>query len=275
MMDMDAGWPVGRPAFTVKFYCGDDNPGTFAVMSYRLYPAYRILHMESPSEMRIQRRRATGSADKEPIMSNPKDTIAIATTDASDTPIASQDVKADYGRYATYDNKGVVPSDPRAIVAMATQLLEDWRRVSPARRDGVDAAVLAVPRLDGYERQGGVAVKVHVPLSKRDVRHAGQQDRFDRVLGRGLDDILPSNRGQDYLKIIADKSIQWQLHRGRFHEPVETSIKDALICGNGPLKISYERMLKARMAPTFTPSPPITVGNQTTIGPGKFSSSAA
>jgi hypothetical protein len=55
MVDMDNSAPVGRPIFTVEFWCGEHTPGTFALMSDRLYPVYRILEMQEPWRMRVQR----------------------------------------------------------------------------------------------------------------------------------------------------------------------------------------------------------------------------
>ena len=203
-------------------------------------------------------------------MANPKDTIALGTTDAVDTQVASQNVKADYGRYATLDNKGVVPSDSRARVAMATQLLEDCERY---RQPYEMEWMRLYSQYHGSTDTSGKAPwqsKVHVALSKRDVDTLASKIVSIVFSEEDWFDILPSNRGQDSLKDIATKKIQYELHRGRYREPVETAIKDALICGNGPLKISYERVLKARMAPTFTPAPPIMTSQGLSIGPGKF-----
>lgn len=55
MDKMEPVAPVGHPTFDAIFYCADHNPGTFALMSDRLFPVYRIMSMESPSRMKVQR----------------------------------------------------------------------------------------------------------------------------------------------------------------------------------------------------------------------------
>ena len=55
METMEESSPVGRPIFTAVFYCGDHNPSTFALMSNRLYPVYRVLEMKTPSRLKVQR----------------------------------------------------------------------------------------------------------------------------------------------------------------------------------------------------------------------------
>lgn len=203
-------------------------------------------------------------------MSNPKDTLAIGTTDASDTPIQSQDVKADYGRFATLNNPGVVPTEPRAIVAMLQTLLEDCERY---RQPYEEEWMRLFSQYHGSTSTDGKAPwqsKVHVALSKRDVDTLASKIVSIVFSEEDWFDILPSSRSRDYLKDIAMNTIQWQLHRGRFREPVETSIKDALICGNGPMKVTYEKTLKAQVSSQFQAGPPITTGGVTSFMPGKF-----
>lgn len=55
LVDMEPSSPVGQPTFTAEFFCGDHNTGTFATMSDRLFPAYRILVIEQPWRLKIQR----------------------------------------------------------------------------------------------------------------------------------------------------------------------------------------------------------------------------
>src|SRR5512135_3573661 len=102
-------------------------------------------------------------------MSGPKDTLAIGTTDASDTAIPSQNVTADYGRFAQLDNPGVVPTEPRAIVAMLTQILEDAERY---RQPYELEWMRLYSQYHGSTATDGKAPwqsQVHVALSKRDV----------------------------------------------------------------------------------------------------------
>ena len=206
-------------------------------------------------------------------MSGPKDTLAIGTTDAADSAIQSTAVKADFGRYATLDNPGVVPSDPRAIVAMLTTILEDCERY---RQPYEQEWLRLYAQYHGSTATDGKAPwqsKVHVALSKRDVDTIASKIVSIIFSEEDWFDIQPNSRGQDPLRDIAMKTIQWQMHRGRFREPLETSLKDALICGTGPLKVTYERVLRPQMSSQFVAPPPIMgPGNQMIVGKGKFAS---
>jgi hypothetical protein len=55
MVSMEPTAPVGRPIFTAEFFCADHNPGTFALMADRLYPGYRVILMEEPWRLKVQR----------------------------------------------------------------------------------------------------------------------------------------------------------------------------------------------------------------------------
>jgi hypothetical protein len=189
-------------------------------------------------------------------MANAKDTLAIGTTDATDTPIQSKDVTAEYGRFATLNNPGIPPTEPRQQVAMFTQLLEDCERYRQPYE--LEWMRLFSQYHGSTETEGKAAwqSKVHVALSKRDVDTLASKIVSIVFSEEGWFDILPSSRAQDYLKDIAMKTIQQKLHVGRYREPVETSIKDALICGNGPMKVTQEKMLKAQMIPDYQAGPP-------------------
>ncbi|HXU01447.1 MAG TPA: hypothetical protein VN903_10660 [Polyangia bacterium] len=203
-------------------------------------------------------------------MSGAKDTQAIGTTDAVDTTLAGKPVQAEYGRFATMENKGVPTKDPRAIVAMLTQILEDAERY----RQPYDTEWMRLySQYNGVTSADGKAPwqsTVHNPVSKRDVDTIAA--RIVSIIFSEEDwfGIQPSSRSQNTLVDVAEATIQWQLHRGRFREPLETSIKDALICGTGPLKVTYERGLKPQMSSQFIADAPRTVMGQTMIGPGRF-----
>ncbi len=184
------------------------------------------------------------------------DGTAISVPDATDTGLPSQDVKPDYGRGATLTNRGVMIYDNRALASMFQTILEDAERYRlPFEQEWLKA----YNQYHGATQDSGKAPwqsLVHVPMSKRDVDTIAS--RIVSVIFSEEDwfGIQPEGRYQDKLADIAKKVIQFQLHRGNFREPVETSIKDALICGNGPLKITYERALRPWMSSQFIPGAP-------------------
>jgi hypothetical protein len=97
----------------------------------------------------------------------------------------------------------------------------------------------------------------HVPISKRDVDTIAARIVSIMFSEEDWFGIEPEARYQDLIVDIAKKLIIWQFHRGDFKEPVETSIKDALICGNGPLKVTYDRQMKPTMAAELVEATPL------------------
>ena len=195
----------------------------------------------------------------------------ISVPDATDTGLPSQAIKPAYGRAATFnDQRGVLQYDNRALAAMFQTILEDAQRY---RQPFEQEWIKAYTQYHGNVQDQGKAPwqsLVHVPVSKRDVDTIAA--RIVSVMFSEEDwfDIEPSGPYQDKLTDIAKKVIQWQFHRGRFREPVETSIKDALICGNGPIKITYERGLKPWMSSQFVQAPPADNFGVRTPRPGHF-----
>jgi hypothetical protein len=55
VVEMGKSAPVGMPIMTAEFYCGEHAPSTFGMMSYRLFPAWRILSVEEPWRLKLQR----------------------------------------------------------------------------------------------------------------------------------------------------------------------------------------------------------------------------
>lgn len=55
IVEMEPSSPVGQPTFTADFFCGDHVDGSFATMSDRLFPVYRILSIIEPWRLKIQR----------------------------------------------------------------------------------------------------------------------------------------------------------------------------------------------------------------------------
>lgn len=182
------------------------------------------------------------------------DGTAISVPDATDTGIPSEPIKPDYGRSATLSNqRGMMIYDNRSLAAMFQTILEDAERYRlPFEQEWLKA----FNQYHGATMDAGKAPwqsLVHVPMSKRDVDTIAS--RLVSIVFSEQDwfGVEPEGRYQDKLANIAKKVIQYQLHRGKFREPVETSFKDALICGNGPIKITYDRALKPWMNSQFIP----------------------
>jgi hypothetical protein len=79
--------------------------------------------------------------------------------------------------------------------------------------------------------------QVHVPISAQAVNVAasritnvifGEDEWFDTRAG---------SRNRDDLDELAKKLVLWQFDKSRGQDPINQSVKDAMICGNGPLKV--------------------------------------
>lgn len=62
--EMEPVSPAGEPIMSVTFWCTEDAPTSFTMMSDRLYPVYRILHLWSPSKMKVMRLSRMAQAER-------------------------------------------------------------------------------------------------------------------------------------------------------------------------------------------------------------------
>lgn len=182
---------------------------------------------------------------------------SIMVKDATDTALQGDPVSPEYGRGATLTTPGVQLYDNRSLASMFNTIFESADRY---RRPFEAEWLTAYGQYHGATDSSGKAPwqsTAHVPVAKRDVDTIAA--RIVSVMFSEEDwfGIEPEGRMQDKLVDIAKKLIIWQFHRGDFREPSETSIKDALICGNGPLKITYDRQVRPVMSSQFVQNTPL------------------
>lgn len=82
--------------------------------------------------------------------------------------------------------------------------------------------------------------RIHVPKPKKAVDKSTSKVMSAIFNNEDFFDILPSVQPDDARVDVAKKMVKWQLRKSEYRQPVQTSIKDAFICGFGPMKVTYE-----------------------------------
>lgn len=182
---------------------------------------------------------------------------AIQVVDATDTAVQGKQLDPDYGRGATLTNKGVYLYDNRALASIFNSTFTNADRYRmPMEAEWMEAYAQYHGNTDAAGKAPWQSL-AHVPISKRDVDTIAARIVAIMFSEEDWFGIEPEARYQDLIVEVAKKLIIWQFHRGDFKEPCETSIKDALICGNGPLKITYDRQMVPKMTSEFVANPPL------------------
>src|SRR5215475_3153419 len=79
--------------------------------------------------------------------------------------------------------------------------------------------------------------QVHIPLTSQAVDTAAA--RVTSVLF-GQEEWVDPPEGDGIQYRVAKELLQWQLDKSEASDPINQSVKDAFICGNGPMKIHVE-----------------------------------
>ena len=82
--------------------------------------------------------------------------------------------------------------------------------------------------------------RVHIPLPKQSVDITTARVMDSLLSNEDWFDILPYTKADDVRVDRAKKQIKWQLWKSDFREPWSTAIKNAFICGFGPMKVYFE-----------------------------------
>lgn len=174
--------------------------------------------------------------------------------EARDTSIIGEPAQPVAGIDAKFDYPGQPPTIENLQNIMAT-LLEDadrYRRkfVAEILRDynQYNGLIDDKDKLPWQSRMNVPKARTAVDISAARIISAlwSNEDFFD---------IIPSVKQDDNLVEVAKKLVKWQFWKGNIREGLRTSIKDALICGFGPLKITFES--KAEPAMQFSANPSV------------------
>lgn len=107
---------------------------------------------------------------------------------------------------------------------------------------------------------------VHIPKPKQAVDTSAARI-INAVFANNEDffDISPFTRQQDLIVSFAKACIKWQLWKSDAREAVTTAVKDALICGNGPMKVYFDATITTTTGVDYGEPPeptPFTRGQQ-------------
>jgi hypothetical protein len=82
--------------------------------------------------------------------------------------------------------------------------------------------------------------RLFIPKAKQAVDLSTARIMDSMTSNEDFFDILPYTKSDDVRTDTGKKMIKWQLAKSSWKEPLKLSVKDALICGFGPLKVTFE-----------------------------------
>lgn len=161
------------------------------------------------------------------------------TQEAIDVTVGGPEAEADRGLQATSTFDGV-PLQPSDIERIFSTILEDADRY---RQRFVPEWLKGYTQYNNETQEDGKLPwqsRISIPKPKQAVDLSTARVMDSLFANEDFFDILPYVSMDDIKTDTAKKMIKWQLQKSNFREPVSVSIKDAFICGFGPLKVSYE-----------------------------------
>ena len=178
---------------------------------------------------------------------------------ALDTTITGPRASPDVGRGATFENRGDITGiyqPPQIVSAFQAIFDEAYRyRLTTAEPDWVTAYL----QFHGNTEDPGKAEwqsQVHVPISAQACDTAaakitsvmfGQEDWFDT---------RSASKDMDGRAERAKKMLLWQFDKSKAEDPINQSVKDAMICGNGILKVHVASEITKVVDTKWTKNPP-------------------
>ncbi len=160
--------------------------------------------------------------------------------EAIDIQIQGPEAKPVRGLNATIDYNGnqVLDSDLERILSTILEEADQYRK-------------RFVPEwLKGYQQYNGEIKedgklpwqsRINIPKPKQAVDLSAARIMESIFSNEDFFDILPFVQGDDTKTDTAKKMIKWQLGKSDYYEAIQTSVKDALISGFGPMKVMYEQ----------------------------------
>lgn len=165
------------------------------------------------------------------------------TQEAIDTTVQGPPATAIRGLNATIDFNGTPVQDSDLERIFATILEE----ADQYRRRFVPEWLKAYRQYNGEIQEDGKLPwqsRLNIPKPKQAVDLSTARVMDAIFSNEDFFDILPGNRNDDTKTDVAKRMIKWQLFKSECHDPMQTSIKDAFICGFGPMKVSYENTIR-------------------------------
>lgn len=159
--------------------------------------------------------------------------------EAPDVTVQGPPAVAVRGLQATQNFDGV-PASPADLERMFATILEDADRY---RQRFVPEWLKAYMQYNGELQEDGKLPwqsRINIPKPKQAVDLSAARVMDSLFSNEDFFDILPFVSTDDVKTDTAKKLVKWQLWKSNFREPIATSIKDAFICGFGPLKVTYE-----------------------------------
>jgi hypothetical protein len=164
-----------------------------------------------------------------------------------DVPVTGPEAEAVYGVNATLDSEG----DKARLDAtyLAQVFSTHWENADTYRRRFVPEWLKGYQQYYGDVEDRGKGTwqsNVNVPKPKQAVDTAAARIIDALFQNEDFFDILPFKRDQDIKTTMAKSSVKWQLWKADGRNAIETSVKDALICGCGFMKVYFDQEMESK-----------------------------
>ena len=176
-----------------------------------------------------------------------------------DVDIRGPKADAEYGRGATFWNRGDTEAlnfDPAQVESVFSTLLAEAERYRMTFEPIWEANYLQYHGETEDPSRAEWQSQVHVPLTPQAVDTAAA--RITSVMFSQEDWVDPPD-GDGIQYDIAKELIRWQLDKAQAQDPINQSVKDALICGSGILKVHVETVAEPSVDTRWVQNPPRSV----------------
>lgn len=166
------------------------------------------------------------------------------TQEAVDTTVSGPEAKPIRGLNATFDFDGI-PVQDADLERIFSTILEDADRY---RQRFVPEWLKAYQQYNGEIREDGKLPwqsRLNIPKPKQAVDLSTARVMNAITSNEDFFDVLPFVQMDDAKTDTAKKLVKWQLQKSKYRQPLQTSVKDAFICGFGPMKVVYEENVRS------------------------------
>jgi len=156
------------------------------------------------------------------------------------------------------DYQGDTPDKAKIVKAFQT-IKEDWDRY---RMKFVAEWLKCYNQYNGIvddQNKSEWQARISIPEAKRAVDTSAARIMSSILDNEDFFDIQPYIKLDDQRVDTAKKLIKWQLWKSNYRDSWPVSIKDALICGFGPMKVRPQRDAKDRFRIVYEPEMPTNV----------------
>jgi hypothetical protein len=166
--------------------------------------------------------------------------IASLAVETTDVQFAGARATAEHGLSANYWFKGNKAGLTHEVIANKFQTIFTY--ADNYRQRFIPEMLAAYAQYNGEPVATGKEPwqsNIHVPMPSQAINVASGRIVQSIFNSEDFFQVDPDRRADDLLTEFAKKSVKWQIRKSGGLKELKTSIKDALICGFGPLKVHF------------------------------------